>query len=60
MSSNNNDRDDRLAFRQDGDDRALWERPAFRRLAANYAEDGGLSADDGNCVGGTGGHSCKI
>jgi hypothetical protein len=58
MSSNNNDRDDRL-HSGEVDDRALWERPAFRRLVANYAEAGGLAVDDGNCMGGQSGHSCK-
>ena len=42
------------------DNRALWERPAFRRLVANYAEAGGLAVDDGNCNGGVDGHSCKF
>jgi hypothetical protein len=36
----------------DADERALWERPAFRRLVANNAEGGTGPLDDGNCVGG--------
>jgi hypothetical protein len=36
----------------DDDNRALWERPTFRRLAASYAEGGVGPADDGNCQGG--------
>jgi hypothetical protein len=43
------------------DKRALWERPAVRRLAANNAESGHSNLDDGNCTG-TGSdftHSCK-
>ena len=58
MSSNNKDQDDRL-HSGCADGRALWERPALRRLAANYAEAGGASVDDGNCNGGVEGHSCK-
>ena len=59
MLSNNNEQNGRLdSGTEDG--RALWERPAIRRLAANYAENAGPSADDGHCVGGTGGHSCKF
>src|SRR5436309_3280721 len=45
---------------QDQDKRALWERPAFRRLMAKYAEGGTSNLDDGSCVG-TGSdfhHSC--
>jgi hypothetical protein len=45
---------------KDQDNRALWERPAFRRLVANYAEGGSSNLDDGNCTG-TGSdfhHSC--
>jgi hypothetical protein len=34
------------------DKRAPWERPALRRLGANYAEGGSGPLDDGNCVGG--------
>ena len=43
------------------DKRAMWERPAVRRLAANNAEGGSSNLDDGNCTG-TGNdfhHSCK-
>ena len=57
MSSKNGDR-----AKRDNDNRAQWERPAFRRLVAKYAEgDAGLT-DDGNCVGtgAAGLHSCKI
>jgi hypothetical protein len=56
MSSKDSDR-----LKQDEDKRALWERPAFRRLEANSAKAGASIGDDGNCVG-TGGtpqhHSC--
>jgi hypothetical protein len=57
MSSKNRDQ-----LKQDNDTRALWERPAFRRLAANYAEGGNSNLDDGGC-GGSGSdihHSCKF
>jgi hypothetical protein len=37
---------------QDEDRRARWERPAFRRLVANLAEQGVGFKDEGNCVGG--------
>ena len=43
------------------DKRAMWERPAVHRLAANNAEGGSSNLDDGNCTG-TGNdfhHSCK-
>jgi hypothetical protein len=42
------------------DNRALWERPVFRRLVANCAESGRSNLDDGRCTG-TGSdfhHSC--
>jgi hypothetical protein len=45
----------------DEDNRAFWERPAFRRLAASMAESGVNFGDDGNCNGGSGQpnhHSC--
>jgi hypothetical protein len=46
------------------DNRALWERPTFRRLVANYAENSGGQADDGtssSClVSGGGAKSCKV
>jgi hypothetical protein len=47
--------------REDEDNRALWECPTFRRLAANYAELGHGLRDDGNCTGAghPGVHSCK-
>lgn len=32
-------------------DRAPWERPVLRRLAANKAEGSGTNVDDGHCVG---------
>jgi len=32
-------------------DRAPWERPVLRRLAANKAEGSGSQVDDGNCHG---------
>ena len=38
--------------KQDEDGRARWERPAFRRLVANLAEQGNGVADEGMCVGG--------
>jgi hypothetical protein len=50
---------------QDEDRRALWERPAFRRLVTKYAEGGGLLHDEGNGSQGfcnnpsAGSHSCK-
>jgi hypothetical protein len=59
MLSNNNNLNDRL-HSGDEDGRAMWERPAFRRLAANYAEHAGPTKDDGNCNGGDTGHSCKV
>ena len=37
---------------QGEDGRARWERPAFRHLVANLAEQGNQFADDGMCVGG--------
>ena len=43
------------------DDRAPWERPVLRRLAANKAEGSGMQVDDGNCHG-TGSvnlHTCQ-
>src|SRR6266849_8822709 len=58
MSSKNCDQ-------QGEDHRALWERPAFRRLPTQYAEGGGLLHDEGNPTDptchntGTGSHSCK-
>ncbi len=39
--------------KQDEDGRARWERPAFRRLVANLAEQGTGNMDEGNCVGGS-------
>ena len=38
--------------KRDEDGRARWERPAFRRLVANLAEQGSGNMDEGNCVGG--------
>jgi hypothetical protein len=38
--------------KQDEDGRARWERPAFRRLVANLAEQGEGLKDEGMCVGG--------
>ena len=51
--------------KQGEDNRAVWERPALRRLATKYAEGSGSFHDEGNppsgtCAqGGTGSHSCK-
>ena len=43
---------------QEEGDRAVWERPAVRRLATEYAEGGGPHQSEGNCIpGGT--HSAK-
>ncbi len=58
MSSKNCDQ-------QGEDNRALWERPAFRRLVTKYAEGSALLHDEGNpnsgvCAQtGAGSHSCK-
>ena len=41
--------------KRDEDGRAPWERPAFRRLVANLAEQGVGFKDEGNCVGGQNG-----
>jgi hypothetical protein len=38
--------------KRDDDGRAPWERPAFRRLVANLAEQGTGLKDEGMCVGG--------
>jgi hypothetical protein len=35
-------------LKQDEDNRALWERPALRRLVTKYAEGGGDTQDEGN------------
>jgi hypothetical protein len=43
MSSKN-----REQLKQDEDNRALWERPALRRLVTKYAEGGGNTQDEGN------------
>ena len=49
----------------DEGNRALWERPAFRRLMTQYAEGKGSLHDEGNPTVGTcampggGGRSCK-
>jgi len=40
------------------DNRALWECPAVRRLATEYAEGGGPYQSEGACTG-TGTHSAK-
>jgi len=52
--------------KRDVDSRALWERPAFRRISTKDAEGGGFSHDEGNPTGGgfciqpgPGSHSCK-
>ena len=47
MSSESSDDTKRV---EDG--RARWERPAFRRLVANLAEQGIGVKDEGMCVGG--------
>jgi hypothetical protein len=56
MSGKNSDQ----AKTSNEDNRAVWERPAFRRLAASYAEASPGVTDDGNCVGGGQQKSCKI
>jgi hypothetical protein len=53
MSSKNRDES-----KQDEDNRALWERPSFRRLATEYAEGGGPNQDEGN-TNLNGNHSAK-
>jgi hypothetical protein len=53
MSSKNRDN-----WAQDRDKRLEWQRPAFRRLATEYAEGGGPTSNEGNNnPGGT--HSAK-
>jgi hypothetical protein len=53
------------SHKEDEGNRALWERPAFRRLVTEYAEGGGILHDEGNpttgmCAQpGPGGRSCK-
>jgi hypothetical protein len=47
-----------------GDNRAVWERPAFRRLVTEDAEGGGFFQSEGTaptCAnpGGPNAHSCK-
>lgn len=56
MSSKN-----REQLKQDEDNRALWERPAFRRLVTKDAEGSGVLQDEGECeLGRAGMHSCKF
>ena len=43
MSNNNS----QSFQKKNGDPRALWERPALRRLAANEAQGGGNPGNDG-------------
>ena len=59
MSRNNGNQKKR-----DEDNRDVWERPAFRRLAAEYAEGAGAFRSEGVPGGGAdcvmdGAHSCK-
>ncbi len=61
MSSENRDQ-----LKQDEDDRAVWERPAFRRLVTRYAEGVGIFRSEGvppgggqNCEPAGPNHSCK-
>jgi hypothetical protein len=59
MSSNNGDH-----MKQDEDNRAVWERPAFRRLVTEYAESTGVFQSEGQPPGGgmdcqSGDKSCK-
>ena len=56
MSGKNSDQ----AKTYNEDNRALWERPTLRRLAANYAKAGPGSSDDGVACGSEGIKSCKI
>ena len=53
MSRKNRDK-----WAQEGDNRLEWQRPAFRRLATEYAEGAGPNQDEGNTVP-NGSHSAK-